>query len=703
MLNKGIASHLVYQVGSSTNNADAAIVGLQDNGTRVRDGSTATFNQIIGGDGFGCNINSADATKMLGSLYYDRVYRSTNSGTSFSAACSGITECNNSSTAPFHTVLSAWSGDATGNTLFTFSNTKAYKTTNYATSWTALGVTGLPDAASLFIRGIGSAKTNVNTVGVVTNGGRAYLTTNGGTGWTQIGSPALLPGSDLSMSWIAFDPTNASIIYIASVAPSLVANHLWRSTNSGVSWTAIDSEASGFPFGIPVNALVVDPVTPTTLYAATHLGVYTSEDSGTSWTRFGAGMPLVNVTDLYVANDASLIRAATFGRSVWEFTAEPFYTIGGGVSGLTSSGLVMAVTAGSQTKSVASGATSYVFPTAQADGTGYTVSVQAQPTGQTCLVDNATGTIAAADVTDANVTCTTNTYTVTPSVSGGNGTIDPDSAQVVDYNTTKNFTLTPDTGYHIVTPVGGTCGGLLTGNSFTTSAVTADCTVIASFAPNPDHLVISTIADGTAGVALGSFTVTVVDANDAPVTDDANSVTLTIAAGPGSTFDGTSTNTVAFSSGVATFSNVIIDKAGSGYKLTATDGGDSLSVDSNLFAIGAGPAATLKFTPPNSDITQGTTLGDVTVTEVDEFDNVTNGTTQVTLTAGSCGGTTLGSGSLSAGTITFSTTKTFRTVATGINLTAAATTPTPTSAVTTFDVLADADWVFWGDFESCTP
>jgi len=71
--------------------------------------------------------------------------------------------------------------------------------------------------------------------------------------------------------------------------------------------------------------------------------------------------------------------------------------------------------------------------------------------------------------------------------------------------------------------------------------------------------------------------------------------------------------------------------------------------------------------------------------------------------AGSCGGTTLGSGSLSAGTITFSTTKTFRTVATGINLTAAATTPTPASTVTTFDVLADADWVFWGDFESCTP
>ena len=707
VLNKGIASHLVYQVGSSTNNPNAAIVGLQDNGTRVRVGNTATFNQIIGGDGFGCDVNRADATKMLGSLYYDRIYKSTNGGTSFSASCTGITECNNSGTAPFHTMLSAWAGDATGNTLFTFSNTKAYKTTNYATAWTALGTSGVPaagDTNPVFIRGINSAKTNANTVGIVANSGRAYLTTNGGTSWTQIGSTVSLPGNGLSLSWIAFDPTDASIIYIASVAPSLTAHHLWRSTNSGASWTAIDSGASGFPSGIPVNALSFDPANPTTLYAATHLGVYASLDSGDTWTRWGSGMPLVNVTDLYVASDNSLIRAATFGRSVWELSSAPTYTIGGSVSGLTSSGLVMAVTAGNQTKSVASGATSYVFPAAQPDGTGYTVSVQTQPTGQTCLVANATGVIAAGNVTDANVTCTTNTYTVTPSVSGGHGTISPDTPQTVNYNATQGFTLTPDTGYHIVTPVGGTCGGLLSAGTYTTSAVTASCTVIASFAQTPDHLVISTVGDGTAGVALGSFTVTVKDAANNTVTGDANSVTLTITAGPGSTFDAASTNTVAFTNGVATFNNVIIDKAGSGYTLKATDGGDTLNVTSNTFAIAAGTAATLKFTPAPNSITQGATLGDVTVTEYDAFDNVTaDSATQVTLSAGSCGGTSLGSGTLSGGAITFSTTLAFKTVATNVSLSATASPSGPTSASAAFDVTANADWLFRGDFETCTP
>jgi hypothetical protein len=154
---------------------------------------------------------------------------------------------------------------------------------------------------------------------------------------------------------------------------------------------------------------------------------------------------------------------------------------------------------------------------------------------------------------------------------------------------------------------------------------------------------------------------------------------------------------------VATFSNVIIDKAGTGYKLTATDGGDSLSVDSNTFAISAGAAAALKFTPVPNDITQGETLGDVTVTEYDAFDNVVPDSTHVTLTAGSCGGTELGNGDLTAGTITFPTSLTFKTVAAAVTLSAAATPAGPSNANTTFNVGANANWVFRSDFESCTP
>ncbi len=314
-LNEGIASHLVYQVGSSVANRDAVIIGLQDNGTRVREGSTSVFNQQVGGDGFGCDVNRSNANLMLGSLYYERIRKSINAGLTFTSACSGITECNNSGTAPFLTRLSAWAGDPTGNTLFTYSNAKVYKTTNYANLWSPLGTTGLP-ASGLFIRGVGAAPQNSRVIGVVANGGRVFLTRNGGANWAAAAAP--LPNNGLSTSWISFDPTDSNIVYVASVAPDQTKNHLWKSTNFGASWTTIDSTASGFPGGIPVNSLVVDQVTPTTLYAGTHLGVYTSTDGGTNWTRYGSGMPLVNVTGVYLAGDDSLVRASTFGRSVWE-------------------------------------------------------------------------------------------------------------------------------------------------------------------------------------------------------------------------------------------------------------------------------------------------------------------------------------------------------------------------------------------------
>jgi len=73
----------------------------------------------------------------------------------------------------------------------------------------------------------------------------------------------------------------------------------------------------------------------------------------------------------------------------------------------------------------------------------------------------------------------TRNYVVTASVSGGHGSISG-SANVA-YNTTRAFTLTPDVGY-AAGPVTGTCGGNLAGNSFTTNAVVADCTVVATFA-----------------------------------------------------------------------------------------------------------------------------------------------------------------------------------------------------------------------------
>ena len=51
---------------------------------------------------------------------------------------------------------------------------------------------------------------------------------------------------------------------------------------------------------------------------------------------------------------------------------------------------------------------------------------------------------------------------------------------VVAENTSTAFTITPASGYEIAF-VGGTCGGSLSGSTYTTNAITTDCTVSVSF------------------------------------------------------------------------------------------------------------------------------------------------------------------------------------------------------------------------------
>lgn len=97
------------------------------------------------------------------------------------------------------------------------------------------------------------------------------------------------------------------------------------------------------------------------------------------------------------------------------------YTVGGSVSGLAGTGLVLQLNGGSDMAVVVNG--SFAFPVALAGGTDYAVSVSASPAhpAQACTVTNGSGTIGVANVTDVSIACTTapaSTYTIGGNVSG---------------------------------------------------------------------------------------------------------------------------------------------------------------------------------------------------------------------------------------------------------------------------------------------
>jgi hypothetical protein len=78
-------------------------------------------------------------------------------------------------------------------------------------------------------------------------------------------------------------------------------------------------------------------------------------------------------------------------------------TIGGTVTGLTATGLVLQNNGGDDL-TVAANASSFAFATPVANGSAYSVSVLAQPSGLTCTVQNGSGT-ASASVSNVAVGC----------------------------------------------------------------------------------------------------------------------------------------------------------------------------------------------------------------------------------------------------------------------------------------------------------
>jgi hypothetical protein len=72
------------------------------------------------------------------------------------------------------------------------------------------------------------------------------------------------------------------------------------------------------------------------------------------------------------------------------------------------------------------------------------------------------------------------TYTVTASAGPG-GVISLSGTVSAAFGATKAFTAVPSLGYK-VSSMGSTCGGTLSSNTYTTKAITANCTVTAAFA-----------------------------------------------------------------------------------------------------------------------------------------------------------------------------------------------------------------------------
>ncbi len=137
------------------------------------------------------------------------------------------------------------------------------------------------------------------------------------------------------------------------------------------------------------------------------------------------------------------------------------YSVGGSISGLSASGLVLEDNGGNNL-TVNNGQSSFTFTTMLANGAAYDVTVATQPTGETCTPSSNTGTISSANVSNVSVACTANTYTITGSATG---------------LTSAGLKLQFYTGGQVLSVAGAASGSA----SYTDSSVPYGSSILASF------------------------------------------------------------------------------------------------------------------------------------------------------------------------------------------------------------------------------
>jgi hypothetical protein len=352
--NVGVVSIIPYSIISNPQQSKSNIMGLQDNGTFTSVGSA--WNQTIGGDGFGAGWSQANGAHALGSVYFEFILHANGNPISRQSKWTDVSAgiANSCFYGTFFTSIATPHAnvDPTGGVFYTYTSRQIFKTTDGGFTWTDIGhvphqnvnadctaFTGPPTTTAspglsnsrrfrAVTHGIGISPTppdpndatadGKNHIAVAGSSGWVVTSHDGGATWHEVSLIATIPfwgGFNSSVEW-----ADNSTLYVATENAGF-GGHLAKSTDGGLTFTDISGAPftadNGLPQG-PIDRVYVDPHNKNTVYVGTFFGLYRSTDAGATFSRFGAGLPMVEVSDIYMPPDGSFIRISTYGRGVWE-------------------------------------------------------------------------------------------------------------------------------------------------------------------------------------------------------------------------------------------------------------------------------------------------------------------------------------------------------------------------------------------------
>ena len=305
-ISEGIETTQFYHAAGYPGNSSLILGGSQDNGVKLRRFSTNTHDHIQSGDGFDLTFFPNDASQGYTTVN-SSVYHFEDNGETFHFITPPTAIMNNF----FKTIIT----HNTNTDLLLLGSFDIFKSTNGGDSWSNKG-----SSASWSIERCPSYNQRFyaagsNGFGATPFPGFGSISRSDDTGetWVQLNIPGSgFPTNFTKITDIGVRPTNSSHVW-ATIGGFIASTKVFQSTDAGATWTNISDNLPN----VPVNCIVIDANNGA--YVGTDIGVYFRSTTMNEWQVFSNYLPNVPVTELLLTGNGSpRVRAATFGRGMWE-------------------------------------------------------------------------------------------------------------------------------------------------------------------------------------------------------------------------------------------------------------------------------------------------------------------------------------------------------------------------------------------------
>tara|TARA_X000000950_G_scaffold105997_1_gene133460 strand:+ start:1728 stop:4301 length:2574 start_codon:yes stop_codon:yes gene_type:complete len=294
-ISDGLEISQFYKLGLSESNASRLIAGAQDNGTEML--TNGVWDAVRGADGMECAIDPYDEDLLYSSSQYGGLRKSYNGGNNWD---------NIKPVSYDGAWVTPYKIHPNNNNMIVAGYDEVYLSLTSGAVWDSISYNV---SGGQSVRTIALAPSNEDYIYAATYS-RLMKTTNSGQSWASI-KPGL-PNYNISDVTISDNDPNRLWVTMSEYSAS---NKVFESSNGGATWTNITG--TNLP-NLPVNCIVYQANANEDLYIGTDIGVYHKDNTMSDWTAYKNGLPNVVVNELEIHYPTSRIRAATFGRGVWD-------------------------------------------------------------------------------------------------------------------------------------------------------------------------------------------------------------------------------------------------------------------------------------------------------------------------------------------------------------------------------------------------